>query len=39
MLVPKPTINVNSLENEWNMLGYDFHLMVLLPWAIRLNKN
>ena len=32
-------INISSPENEWNMLGYDLHFMVLLPWAIRLNKN
>ena len=25
-------------KNEWNMLGYDLHFMVSLPWAIRLNK-
>ena len=34
----KPT-NVFLSENEWNMPGYDLHFMVLLPWAIRLNKN
>ena len=34
----KPT-NASSPENEWNMLVYDLHYMVLLPWAIRLNKN
>ena len=26
-------------KNEWNMLGYDLHFMVSLPWAIRLSKN
>ena len=31
--------NVSTPENEWNMLGYDLHFMVLLPCAIRLNKN
>ena len=25
-------------KNEQNMLGYDLHFMVSLPWAIRLNK-
>ena len=25
-------------KNEWNMLGYDLHFMVSLPWAIRLYR-
>ena len=37
-LSPQPT-NESSPENEWNMLGHDLHFMVLLSWAIRLNKN